>query len=398
MATRYLNLSNKKTIGILGAGQLGLMLATSLKSFGSDVRVIAYDPDPNACGHREADESIISSYTDQKALAELAARCDYVTYEFEHLPAESFVGLAEAGKLRPGLKALETSQHRAREKDFIKSCGLPLAPYMILDGKTEINLKDHVESFGYPLMAKTLTGGYDGKGQWLLRSQDDLGDFLATCHAGTPLVLERLVDLEAEASVIIARNAQGEIKTLPVFENKHRNSILDTTIVPAMVSPEHAEIMRDCATTLAHSLDLCGILAVEFFIGTLDPQKGPQVLVNEYAPRPHNSGHVTRRATSESQFDLLSRVLLDLPFVEITSNPGHFIMQNLLGDFWYRDDRLLEPDWAKLSTATFANGQSIQELFVYGKGEPRKKRKMGHVIVHAESREAAQAACKTLGI
>lgn len=391
----------KKTIGILGAGQLGLMLAASLKSFGTGVRVIAFDPDPNACGHREADESIISPYTDQNALAQLAAKCDYVTYEFEHLPANSFVALADAGKLRPGLKALETSQNRAKEKELIRSCGLPLAPYMVLGADAHSDkaaLSSSVESFGYPLMAKTLTGGYDGKGQWLLRSQDDLGDFLATCHPGTPLVLERLVDLEAEASVIIARNAQGEVKSLPVFENKHRNSILDTTIVPAMVSSAHAEIMRDCAITLAHKLDLCGILAVEFFIGTLDPQKGPEVLVNEYAPRPHNSGHVTRRATSESQFDLLSRVLLDLPFVEITSNPGHFIMQNLLGDFWYRDDRLLEPDWAKLSTARFANGESIQELFVYGKGEPRKKRKMGHVIVHADSREAAQAACKTLGI
>ncbi len=362
------------TLGILGGGQLGRMFTSAAREMGYEVLVL--DPDPDSPAGSLASEHLCAPYTDEAALQRLADECAVITTEFENIPAEALALLSRQRPVHPSAEALAVAQNRIREKTFIRSLGLPTSPFIALEpGEDDAALDD----FSYPAILKTATLGYDGKGQVVCANADEARAALA--QLGVACILERRIDLALEISVVLGRGQDGRAHCFPVAENRHAGGILDVSILPAAISDDLAEQARDAGMRIAKRRDYVGVLAVEFFVST-----GGELLVNEIAPRPHNSGHFTQDACQCSQFELQLRMICGLP-------PGKLELQspvamlNLLGDLWPVDG---QPDWASVLEIEQAS------LHLYGKKTARSGRKMGHVNCLADSREAAEQCIERL--
>jgi 5-(carboxyamino)imidazole ribonucleotide synthase len=348
------------TIGVLGGGQLGRMLAQAARRLGYGVWV--WSPDGASPAFAVADRALHAPFDDRGALEAVADGVDVVTVEFENVPASALEALARRVPVRPGPEVLRRTQHRGAEKRFLTGLGLPTAAYREVPDAAVLD--EALHAIGTPAVLKTAGFGYDGKGQVRIDSDADRAAALALVER-EPCVLERRVLLSTEVSVIVARDPAGRTATYPVFENAHARAVLDVTVVPARVPPEVAARATDLAGRVAEGLDLVGLACVECFVS-----EAGEVLVNEIAPRPHNSGHVTIEAAETDQFEQQLRAVCGLPLGATTlRSPG--AMANLLGDLWQDG----EPDWVR------ALERPGVHLHLYGKREPRVGRKMGHLTV-----------------
>ncbi|WP_081833480.1 5-(carboxyamino)imidazole ribonucleotide synthase [Geomicrobium sp. JCM 19055] len=361
---------------ILGGGQLGRMMALEAKAMGFKVAVL--EPSANSPTAQVADVEVIGAYHDPEAVQKLADQSDVVTFEFENVDAITATILQEAGKLPQGTALLKTTQHRLREKEALEKAGLTVAPYRAVSSIEE--LRTAIDLLGTPAVLKTCRGGYDGKGQYVIQSKEESAKaFHELDREGVELVLEGFVSFEKEISVIVTRNAKGELQTFPVAENVHEANILKRTIVPAQISAEAEAHAIQMAETFAKSIDLIGTLAVEMFY-TSDGE----IYVNELAPRPHNSGHYTMNSCNVSQFGQHVRAICDWPLVEPMLHQP-VIMDNILGE---HVEKALE------AIPQFTNAF----LHLYGKSEVRTGRKMGHVNSVGKTIEEAINTSKQLNI
>ncbi len=345
------------TLGILGGGQLGRMFVIAAKTMGYEVTVL--DPDPNSPAGSLASEHLAADYTDTGALDKMAGTCSVVTTEFENIPSEALDYLAKSLPVHPSASALKIAQNRIREKTFIQSMGLDTPHFIAIE--SEQDLPD-TRQMTYPAILKTATLGYDGKGQFVCSSQSEVEK--AFKELGTQCVLEQLIELEKEISVVLARSEDGRSFCFPAAENHHVNGILDSSIVPARVTPQQEEMAHLAAIKIADGMQYCGVMAVEFFISTAG-----QLLVNEIAPRPHNSGHYTLDACYASQFEQQVRMICGLPSANCELHTP-VAMWNILGDIWPPSG---VPDWEEVLKIDRAS------LHLYGKQQARKGRKMGHI-------------------
>ncbi len=346
------------TLGILGGGQLGRMFVVAARTLGYEVIVL--DPDPGSPAGSLATAHLQKPYDDTEALDYLAAHCAVVTAEFENVPAVTLAYLHKSVAVHPSAKAFHIAQHRNLEKDFFVEQGLGTVDYV--DIETEDDL-DNARVFPYPAILKTATLGYDGKGQVACGSFEDLE--IAYSRTGKKhCILEQRIELEREVSVVLGRSEHGAVNCFPVAENTHANGILDVSVAPAAISNKLAHEVVEAATRIADGLDYVGVLAVEFFISA-----DGRVLVNEMAPRPHNSGHYTLDACDTSQFEQQVRMVCGLPAGSCRQHTP-VAMWNLLGDVWPDGGA---PAW----DAVLGLGQA--KLHLYGKAEARPGRKMGHV-------------------
>jgi 5-(carboxyamino)imidazole ribonucleotide synthase len=359
-----------RTIGILGGGQLGRMLTLEAKRMG--YRVVALEPFPNSPTGQVADEQLVAAYDDLRAIGELGARSDVVTFEFENIPLESVQALEKDRRLvDPNSDVLRITQERILEKTFVNECGIPTAEFAPARTRHEF---DHARTrLGFPAMLKTTMGGYDGKGQWLVHDADE-AEAAWRAARGRPLIWERYIPFERELSIIAARAETGDVVAFPVSENIHDHGVLATTIVPGRVPTEIADRAHAYAHTIASRLGIVGTFCVEFF------QAGDTLLVNEIAPRVHNSGHYSLDATQISQYEMHVRAICGLPLVEPTLF-APAVMVNILGTG--EGDRL-EGVEAILRDPDL-------KLHIYGKAHASLRRKMGHFTVLGSSLEDAIA-------
>ncbi|VAW72716.1 N5-carboxyaminoimidazole ribonucleotide synthase [hydrothermal vent metagenome] len=356
------------TLGVLGGGQLGRMFTLAAHSMGYKVWVL--DPDPNSPTGRMADRHLQAAYDDTDSLEEMAAGCEAITTEFENVPAETLEFLESRVPVRPGSKAVAIARDRIREKTFIQELGLATAPFFAINSVAD--LEPACAALTMPALLKTAQLGYDGKGQIGIDNLEQAKLAFADLNE-TPCILEECVQLDLELSVVLVRSTDGHTAVYPVGENMHINGILDTTRVPARVADDIADKACDMALQLANAMDYCGVLATEFFI-----TDDGQLLINEMAPRPHNSGHYTIDACLTSQFEQQVRALCGmLPGSTQLLSPA--VMVNVLGDLWDKGT----PRWQYL----FA--ESHTSLHLYGKENALPGRKMGHYTCLAE--DAGQA-------
>jgi 5-(carboxyamino)imidazole ribonucleotide synthase len=348
------------TIGIVGGGQLGRMLTLEAKRMG--YRVVVLEPLTNSPTGQIADEQIVAAYDDLRFIGELGARTDVVTYEFENIPPGAIEALeADRRLVRPSGAVLRTTQDRLLEKAFIRDSGVATVDYAAL--RTPDEMRAAIERIGFPAVIKTTTGGYDGKGQWRV---EDAAEVAAVFErAQRPLIYEQFSPFDKELSIICARNARGDIITFPVAENEHDRGVLATTIVPARIPADVAERVRRSAHTIAASLEIVGAFAIEYFLA------GDRLVVNEIAPRVHNTGHYSLDAMTISQYEAHVRAICDLPLVEPRLIVPAVVMVNILGggsgdELGGVDEVLREPDLS---------------LHLYGKAHAALRRKMGHFTV-----------------
>lgn len=363
------------TIGMIGGGQLGRMFVIAAKYLG--YRVIVLEPGPDSPAGQVADEQIVAEYDDATALAIFAERCDVITTEFENIPAHVLENLSATCPVRPSAQALGKTQARIVEKDFIRECGLLPVPYGAI--RTRSDVATAIDAIEFPAILKTARFGYDGKGQITVNTPDEVVEAYHA-HNSADCVLEQRIDLACEVSVVLARNERGETQCFPVSENLHRDGILYQSIVPARVDESIAKAAQTAAKHIANQLDYVGVLAVEFFV-----TKQGALLVNEIAPRTHNSGHFTIDACVTSQFKQQVRTVCNLPFGD-TRLLSPVVMTNLLGDLWGDS----QPDWQQVFKS------ASTKLHLYGKASARVGRKMGHYCTLADSVEAAQAEADTI--
>jgi 5-(carboxyamino)imidazole ribonucleotide synthase len=362
------------TLGVVGGGQLGRMFALDARRMGYEVVVL--DPDPESPTGQVANDRIVAPYTDADAMLRLVERCDVVTYEFENVNADAVATAESSGFVRPGSHVLRVAQHRLIEKGALAENGFPVPEYAEVD--TMADMVKAVERIGTPAVLKTATSGYDGKGQIVLRSAVDMREAHSELRPqSVALILESFVPFELEISVIAARGPDGDVVCFPPSENQHVNGILDVSIVPARISDEIRDAAIKLASGIAEALDVVGLVAVEMFVTT-----DGELLVNEIAPRPHNSGHYTQDACATSQFEQLVRAISGLPLGS-TELLSPVVMVNLLGDVWA--DAGGTPDWDA------ALGVRGSVLHLYGKAEARVGRKMAHINVTAPDVETALA-------
>ena len=360
------------TIGIIGGGQLGRMLAIAARQM--DYKTVVLDPDSNCPAGQVADRVIRSDYSDLKASSELAALADVVTYEFENVDADSVSSAEKHKPVRPSSSVLRTTQNRLHEKKALLEAGIPVANFRKVDSLRD--LEDAASVLGYPMVLKTATEGYDGKGQSIIHGEHDLANSYDHLNArNVELIVEQFVSFKAEVSTICARTIDGMTATFDPSENIHRNHILDTSIVPARIDESVSDKARIIATNIAEKLDVIGLIAVEMFV-----TQENDIVVNELAPRPHNSGHYTMDGCDTSQFEQLVRVLAGMP-ITLPKLHSPTVMVNLLGEIW--EDTGGNPDWQR---ALELPGVS---LHLYGKSAARVGRKMGHINVVAETVEEA---------
>lgn len=356
------------TLGVLGGGQLGRMFTTRAQSMG--YRVVVLDPDPSSPAGAVADRHLCAAYDDADALAELARSAAAVTTEFENVPADSLRQLSGSCPVAPPVEAIATAQDRISEKEFLRRNGFATAPFGVV--RTVDDIPAALSDAGGPAILKTARLGYDGKGQAPVGSEPEVRAAFDR-FGRVPCVLERRLDLETELSVVLARGRDGACATFPVAENRHQDGILDTSVVPARVSPDLAGRARELATEVAEAMHYVGVLGVELFVAD-----GGRLYVNEMAPRPHNSGHYTIDACLPDQFEQQVRTLCDLPL----TNPvllSPIAMVNLLGDLWADG----EPRW---DAALRLPGV---RLHLYGKAAARPGRKMGHLNCVASTADLA---------
>lgn len=356
-------------LGVLGGGQLGRMFAIAARRMG--YRVHSFSPDDDSPAGQVADLEITASYEDLDALRTFARGVEVVTFEFENVPLEAISAVEEFAPVRPSAVALHTAQQRAREKMFLAGRGVPTAPFAA--AATLDELWEAVTHVGTPAVVKTAAYGYDGKGQHKVTTPADV-EHIWTAIGHQEAVVEKFISLQAEISVVAARGLDGAVAEFPPFENRHRNHILDVTTVPAVVSPAVATQTIDITRTILEELQYVGVLCVEYFLST-----DGELLVNELAPRPHNSGHLTFDAAVTSQFEQQVRAICGLPLGS-TEIPRPAAMANLLGELW--EDG--EPNWA--AACRFPE----VKLHLYGKTEPRPGRKMGHLTATGKTVQEAQ--------
>lgn len=361
------------TIGIIGGGQLGRMLAMEARRMG--YRTMVLDPGPNPPGAQVADHHLRAPLDDLAAARELAARSAVVTLEWENASVEMVEALAAITPVRPGHEVLAIAQHRVREKEAARRLGLATAEFRGVGSRAQLH--EAVRDLGTPAILKTARGGYDGKGQATIDTPADAdAAFDELGGEDRELILEERVPFIMEASVICARSPRGEIATFPISENIHRDGILDVTVVPARLTPERARAAREIGEAMVEGLDMVGLLTVELFI-TGDGR----ALVNEIAPRPHNSGHYTWEGCSISQFEQQLRAVCDLPLEQPTLlRPA--AMANLLGE------HLPAEGAPALEEALSIPMTSVH---LYGKAQGRPGRKMGHVTCLAETAAEAES-------
>jgi 5-(carboxyamino)imidazole ribonucleotide synthase len=363
------------TIGCLGGGQLGRMFALAARKMG--YRVHTVDPTPDSPTGQISDREYNVPFTDLTTLTDFARSVDVVTYEFENIPVEALDALAPRVILRPGRDVLYTTQNRLREKTFLQTSGFPVAPFRVVQSERE--LRQAVNEIGCPCVLKTADFGYDGKGQQKIGYESDLTTVWKR-HGMSNGVLEAWVPFAAELSVVVARGVrlgedeEHETVCFPPTVNEHENHILSTSVAPAPLADSILARAQSIATAIARELDVIGLLAVEFFL-----TKRGDLLVNELAPRPHNSGHYSFDACVTSQFEQQLRAVCGLPLGE-TRLLSPVLMRNLLGDVWADGT----PDWAALLALPGLR------LHLYGKSEPRPARKMGHYCVLAETLDEAR--------
>lgn len=357
------------TVGVLGGGQLGRMFALAARNLG--YRIHIYSPEPEAPAGQVADLEVVGDYADMDRIRAFARGVHVVTFEFENVPAAATAVAAEVAPVRPAGQVLHVAQHRLREKTFLQTHGFPVTPFRRVT--TQAELEAAAAALGLPAVLKTAGYGYDGKGQVKLGTAADLPKAWAQV-GGVELIYEAFVSFEKELSVVAARSTQGEFAAFPVFENRHSRHILDVTFAPAALEPHLAKQAVDITRGILEHLEVVGLLTVEFFL-TSDHR----ILVNELAPRPHNSGHLTQDACVTSQFEQQLRAICGLPLGSTAPTRGAGAMANLLGDLWVAG----EPDWAAALT------DPAIKLHLYGKSEPRIGRKMGHLNVAAPTVEEA---------
>lgn len=361
------------TLGVMGSGQLGRMFAIAARRMG--YRVITFSPDYDTPTGQVADDEVTARYDDEAAVREFAKRVAVLTFEFENVPSQTVEWAAAHCPVRPAGRVLHICQHRLREKEFLSGAGLPVAPFRRVE--SALQLADAAREIGLPGVLKTAAFGYDGKGQRKLAPGDDLAAAWGPFD-GQPAVLEKFITFEREISVLVARGVDGEIATWPVCENEHANHILDITYCPARIPAAVAEQARALACNVASALDLVGVLAVEMFL-----LADGQIVINELAPRPHNSGHFSFDASVTSQFEQQVRSVCGLPLGG-TESLSPAAMANLLGDEWANG----EPNWA---AALAVPGV---KLHLYGKAAPKPGRKMGHLTAFGATVEEAAAAVR----
>ncbi len=360
-------------IGIIGGGQLGRLTALEARRLG--YRTCVLDPDPRSPGAQVADERVVGSLEDADAVRALARRVQVLTYEFENIHA----GAAEVAEalvpMHPSSSVLRIAQHRVREKEALARLGFPVPRFAALGARDELG--GALGRLGFPLVMKTAVAGYDGRGQAVVRGPEEAERAFESLHdRSDTLILEEFVDFAMELSVICARGVDGQVACFPVVENRHRNAILDVTLAPAEVPAAVSSRARQMAAGIAEALGVVGLLAVEMFL-----TRQGQLIVNELAPRPHNSGHYTLDACCVSQFEQLVRAVCRLP-LGATDACGPAAMANLLGDLWPEGG---QPD--------FAGALAVPgvRLYLYGKAQARPGRKMGHLTCVADSTSAALA-------
>jgi 5-(carboxyamino)imidazole ribonucleotide synthase len=378
-------------LGVMGGGQLGRMFVHAAQAMGFKVAVLEAAPDSPA--GQAADSLIAAGYSDAQGLAQLGQSCVAITTEFENVPADSLELLATHAFVAPAASCVAIAQDRIAEKRFLASCaersGVPPAPHKTIASQSDI---DAIEDLLLPGILKTVRMGYDGKGQAVVRTRDDVRAAFEAM-GGVTCLLEKMLPLAYEVSVLTARGADGESVVYPIAENVHRGGILFTTTVPGPnVSAASAEKAQQAAKVIVDQLGYVGVLCIEFFVLT-----DGSLVVNEMAPRPHNSGHYTMDACVTSQFAQQVRAMARLPLGDVRQH-SPAVMLNILGDIWYdgEADTQREPDWSAVLALPGAC------LHLYGKEEARRGRKMGHITFIAPSLAEAQVqlaqACAILGI
>ena len=365
-------------LGIIGGGQLGRMFCHSAQAMGYKVAVL--DPDEQSPAGAVADLHIQATYTDAKGLRELSSRCTAITTEFENVPAESLESLATVSVVRPSASCVAVVQDRIREKAFIRDVGVPVAPYAAIQARADIEAAD---ASLFPGILKAARLGYDGKGQARVATREQALEAYAS-FGDKPCVLEALLPLAGEVSVVMARSADGAVVSYTPARNEHRAGILAVSVAQPAESPTRAAFekqARKAAALIAEALDYVGVLCVEFFI-----LEDGSLVANEIAPRPHNSGHYTMNGCITSQFEQQVRVTAGLPLGS-TQDLCPVVMLNIMGDIWFdAEGAMREPDWTALLKVAGA------KLHLYGKAEARRGRKMGHVNILGTTVQEALAA------
>lgn len=379
-------LPGEATLGVLGGGQLGRMFVQAAQSLGYTCVVL--DPDAASPAGAVAQAHLKADYLDAAALAQLAQRCHAITTEFENVPARALDSLAATRTVAPAGRAVAVCQDRAREKAHFVASGVPCAPYAVL--RSTADLADVGDEL-LPGILKTARLGYDGKGQRRVADRAQLAVAFQEL-GGVECVLEQMLPLALELSVLVVRGADGQAVTYPVQQNLHRDGILAVTEVPAPDVPQALQDQaRQSAVAIAQGLSYVGVLCVEFFV-----LKDGRLVVNEMAPRPHNSGHYTMNACDVSQFEMQVRAMTGLPLREPRLH-SPVVMLNLLGDLWFTaEGEERTPDWAGVLALPGAS------LHLYGKAQARVGRKMGHLNLTGDTpeaaRESARQACALLGL
>jgi 5-(carboxyamino)imidazole ribonucleotide synthase len=361
------------TIGVLGSGQLGRMFALAARELG--YRIHVYSPESDSPAGQIGDAEYAHSYTDLEKIQEFAHAVDVVTFEFENVPVESTTAAGKIVPVRPSGQVLHTTQQRLREKEFLQGHGFPVTPFRRIDSLPE--LERAAVEIGLPAVIKTASFGYDGKGQIKVSAVKDLASAWEKLQ-GAEAIYEAFVTFEKELSVIAARGLDGDLAVFPVFENSQIDHILDVTFAPAAIDSRLSREACDLASGILEKLDVVGLLTVEMFL-----TRDGRLLVNELAPRPHNSGHLTIENCVTSQFEQQVRAVCGLPLGS-TQLRQPAAMANLLGHFWNHG----EPNWAA------ALEDPAVKLHLYGKSQPRVGRKMGHLTASAET--AAEAVARVL--
>ena len=368
MISRSKKLPHGSVIGIIGGGQLGRMLSQAAKNL--EYKTVILDPIPLCPAGQVSDHQIVANYNSISAAKSLSNMCDVVTYEFENVDLECLMKISEDIDVFPSPEILRISSNRILEKQKLRNIGAPTVEFLPINSIEDFNQAKRI--IGFPMIIKTASSGYDGKGQKLLKSEHDIDDYLInSINTKKSFIAEDFSDFNCEISVICARNIEGDIITFFPSENIHENHILNISIVPPRVSNKVITSARNLAINVAEALDLVGLLAVEMFL-----TKNNELLINELAPRPHNSGHYTMNGCETSQFTQLIKILTKQPLGN-TNLSCPSVMINLLGDLWINNSS--KPDFDKLNKS--------KNIFVhlYGKDEPRIGRKMGHINITSEN-------------
>jgi len=363
-----------QTIGIIGGGQLGRMMALSAKEMGYKIAVL--DPTPNSPCGQIADFEITAEYSDLNAISQLAELSDVITYEFENIDVKALEYLEGNSYLPQGSELLKLTRNRLTEKTAIQNLGIQVAPFRLVENESQFF--EAISIIGLPAVLKTTTGGYDGKGQVVIKSEADFEEALSLI-VKQQCILEGWVPFEKELSIIVARNLNGEVNTFPIAENVHFNQILHTSSVPANITQAVKSTVDQYAEKIASSFHLVGVLAIELFV-----TNDEQVFVNELAPRPHNSGHYSMNAGETSQFNQHVRAICNLPLGS-TELLKPVVMVNILGEHVEDVLKVMKQD-------------STLKVHLYGKEESKKGRKMGHINIMAATTEEAMKKVEELGI